>query len=74
VKVRLEAHDDDVLLTVRDTGIGISAEFLPHIFCARRVPRWLSRHRRTTPCRLRLPPRSTVWSATWNCPRSMVWS
>ena len=32
VKVRAEAFDDEVLFTVRDTGIGVSAKQLPHVF------------------------------------------
>jgi PAS domain S-box-containing protein len=32
VEVRLESRDGDVRLVVRDTGRGIPAEFLPHVF------------------------------------------
>ncbi len=32
VTVRVERHDDDLTLTVRDTGQGISQDFLPHVF------------------------------------------
>lgn len=32
VVVRLESHDRELVLTVRDTGQGISADFLPHVF------------------------------------------
>ena len=32
VRVRLEADDDALVLTVQDTGIGISPAFLPHLF------------------------------------------
>jgi signal transduction histidine kinase/ActR/RegA family two-component response regulator len=32
VYVALEQHDDIVQLTVRDNGIGITADFLPHVF------------------------------------------
>ena len=32
VTVRLEHCDGEVIVRVRDTGIGISAEFLPHVF------------------------------------------
>jgi PAS domain S-box-containing protein len=32
VIVRLEQHGHDLTLTVRDTGQGISAEFIPHVF------------------------------------------
>jgi CheY-like chemotaxis protein/two-component sensor histidine kinase len=32
VKVRLERRDSEILLTVRDSGQGISAEFLPFVF------------------------------------------
>ncbi len=34
VTVGLEADDDTVVMSVRDTGIGISAEFLPRLFAA----------------------------------------
>src|SRR5215469_20741 len=32
VVVRLESHESELVLTVRDTGQGISADFLPHVF------------------------------------------
>src|SRR5271168_1379966 len=32
VTIRVERHDDDLTLSVRDTGQGISADFLPHVF------------------------------------------
>lgn len=32
VTIRLEDRDDDVAMTVQDSGIGISAEFVPYIF------------------------------------------
>jgi PAS domain S-box-containing protein len=32
VTIRVERHDDDLTLTVRDTGQGISQDFLPHVF------------------------------------------
>src|SRR5918993_4670934 len=32
VDVRLERSERDMVLTVTDTGIGISAEFLPYVF------------------------------------------
>ena len=32
VMVRMEQHDDELTLTVRDTGQGISADFIPHVF------------------------------------------
>jgi PAS domain S-box-containing protein len=32
VVVRLERQDSELVLTVRDTGQGISADFLPHVF------------------------------------------
>jgi PAS domain S-box-containing protein len=32
VVVRTELHEDELVLTVRDTGQGISADFLPHVF------------------------------------------
>jgi len=32
VNVRAEASDDEVLFTVRDTGIGVSPKQLPHVF------------------------------------------
>jgi CheY-like chemotaxis protein/anti-sigma regulatory factor (Ser/Thr protein kinase) len=32
VTVRVERHDKDLTLTVRDTGQGISQDFLPHVF------------------------------------------
>jgi CheY-like chemotaxis protein/anti-sigma regulatory factor (Ser/Thr protein kinase) len=32
VIVRVERHDDDLTLAVRDTGQGISQDFLPHVF------------------------------------------
>jgi len=32
VMVRMEQHDEELTLTVRDTGQGISADFIPHVF------------------------------------------
>jgi PAS domain S-box-containing protein len=32
VTVRVEKHDEELTLSVRDTGQGISADFLPHVF------------------------------------------
>jgi PAS domain S-box-containing protein len=32
VTVRTEQHDDELKLTVTDTGMGISQDFLPHVF------------------------------------------
>jgi signal transduction histidine kinase len=32
VKVSAEPFDDEVLFTVRDTGVGISSKQLPHVF------------------------------------------
>ena len=32
VSVRLERREEDMVLTVQDSGIGISAEFLPYVF------------------------------------------
>ncbi|MGC2305365.1 hybrid sensor histidine kinase/response regulator [Candidatus Binatus sp.] len=32
VTVRVERHDDELTLSVRDTGQGISQDFLPHVF------------------------------------------
>jgi len=32
IEVTVRSHDDMVVLTVRDTGIGIAAEHLPHVF------------------------------------------
>jgi CheY-like chemotaxis protein len=32
VTVRVEQHDDEITLTVTDTGQGISQDFLPHVF------------------------------------------
>jgi signal transduction histidine kinase len=32
VSVRLQRRGDDVVLTVEDTGVGISADFLPYVF------------------------------------------
>jgi nitrogen-specific signal transduction histidine kinase len=34
VTVLLDADDEEVVVTVRDTGIGIEAEFMPHLFDA----------------------------------------
>ena len=31
ITVRVERHDDDLTLTVRDTGQGVSQDFLPHV-------------------------------------------
>src|SRR5690606_8457553 len=32
IDVHVEPHGDDVVVTVRDSGAGISADFLPHVF------------------------------------------
>ena len=32
ISVEVEATEEDAILTVRDTGVGISKEFLPHLF------------------------------------------
>lgn len=32
IRVRLERHDRQMILSVSDTGVGISAAFLPHVF------------------------------------------
>jgi signal transduction histidine kinase/ActR/RegA family two-component response regulator len=32
IDVRAECHEDSLVLTVRDTGAGISADLLPHVF------------------------------------------
>ncbi len=32
ITVEVESSEDDAVLTVRDTGVGISKEFLPHLF------------------------------------------
>ncbi len=32
VSVEIEANKDDAVITVRDTGVGISKQFLPHLF------------------------------------------
>jgi hypothetical protein len=32
ITIRVERHDDELTLTVRDTGQGISHDFLPHVF------------------------------------------
>ena len=32
IQLRAERHEDEVVVTVRDTGIGIAAELLPHVY------------------------------------------